>query len=724
MAIADKVKKLIKSRAFLFKLVLTIFAFICIPLLILQIFVIGRYTGQFQKNNQEYYLSVLHAGSNNFDSRQQVLSQTSLRISLNEDIRKPLRRSAENYDWYVAGEALKNYGLEVPHVVNVGVYYKTVGYILTNVSGNPTKYTLADYCQRIALEDALAAEQMEAFFLELDGLRYYATSDGESLYAAHPISLGAAGRNDAVAFYVMDAKMLEKSYQASVALQSSFAIVDAKGQVLIKGEDFVQSISEQDLNNFLSSGNSVYTVKAEKELLLYKYTDPESECTFLLSVDKDESQEQIVEFARMVRISMYVMLILMSIALAVTIYINYLPIHQLLKKHTDDERGKDFHSEIERLDAAFFELDKKTTTQKDLLIDFILGDLLFDNTVKPELVDQYFPAGSYQAFAVATAMCPALTANQSRQLANELTETTGHDIYVTGVPSRPHQVIICLGKNTIEPELLHDQIADAIAAIFGEGSPIYVGDVVTDIGDLRSSYRSAVTADICAMRTEPGVNSDELNKKLQVLSQCVYVGDKEEALIQLKKIKTFLYNKVMGEGHRRYCCFKLLNSYLTSINSNASNPSAQEVELLFSFTGLDHLFVLLTESVHRTCNQVADNEQITDIQMQRRLQEFVDEHFKNKDLCLTIAANYLKTSIYAVSRLFKETTGKGFKDYVTEKRLEYGHTLLCTTEKSIAEISAESGFENANYFSTIFKQKYGMPPTKYRTLEKEQLSNK
>lgn len=88
------------------------------------------------------------------------------------------------------------------------------------------------------------------------------------------------------------------------------------------------------------------------------------------------------------------------------------------------------------------------------------------------------------------------------------------------------------------------------------------------------------------------------------------------------------------------------------------------------------------------------------------------------------AADYLDTSIYVVSRLFKEIAGRGFKDYVTEKRLEYGHTLLCTTSGSIAEISAASGFENANYFSAVFKLKYGLPPTKYRKmLEDNQRAN-
>ena len=52
MAFADKAKILIKQRAFLFKLLLTIAGFICIPMIVMQIFMIRQSTDQFQKSNQ------------------------------------------------------------------------------------------------------------------------------------------------------------------------------------------------------------------------------------------------------------------------------------------------------------------------------------------------------------------------------------------------------------------------------------------------------------------------------------------------------------------------------------------------------------------------------------------------------------------------------------------------------------------------------------------------
>lgn len=707
MAFAEKLKKFVKPRAFLFKLVATILVFICIPLLVMQIFVIGQSTDEFRKSNQERYFSILQTSASTFVTREDLLSQTALRISLNESVQKPLRHSATEYTFYEAAQALKQYGSEILHCKSVGVYYISKGFLLIN----GYKFTLEDYCKYVEPEKPEAAQKLQEFFTTLSATSYYPSSDNRTFYIAKPISLGAVGRQDGIAFFVTDAEALEESYRASVSLHSSFAVVNKEGVFLVKGKDFAQNMDQDALSAFLSSSDRVST---HGDLLFYRYTDPESGFSFLLSVDKDESQEQLLIFAQTIRVALYIMVALIIVSLTVTIYINYLPIHRLLQKHTSDEEAQELHSELERLDSAFFNLDAKNTTQQALLENFILGDLLFGNAVRHDLLQQYFPAGHYNSFTVMTALCPAFNVTQSNMLVEKIEAACGHSIRITNVPSRPHTVIICLATDSIDADALMHCTSVALAEVIGTDCPLCIGQIVTDIYDLRSSYRDAVTSNLSITQDEADTDTDHLTKKLQELSQCVYIGDEDEALNHLSDIKHFLYNQTMGEGQLRYCGFKLLHSYLTSINSGKSYLSNQEVELLLSFSSMDHLFKLLGESIHQVCCQIADNERTTDVQLQQSLLQYVDAHFIRSDLCLTNAADHVGTSIYAVSRLFKEITGKGFKEYVTDKRLEYGHTLLCTTSRSIADIATTAGFENANYFSTVFKLKYGTPPTKYR----------
>lgn len=64
-------------------------------------------------------------------------------------------------------------------------------------------------------------------------------------------------------------------------------------------------------------------------------------------------------------------------------------------------------------------------------------------------------------------------------------------------------------------------------------------------------------------------------------------------------------------------------------------------------------------------------------------------------------------------RLFSREFHCSPVEYRIEKRLLKAKDLLLAGEKPVCQISAESGFSDANYFSRIFKQRFGVPPTSY-----------
>jgi len=61
---------------------------------------------------------------------------------------------------------------------------------------------------------------------------------------------------------------------------------------------------------------------------------------------------------------------------------------------------------------------------------------------------------------------------------------------------------------------------------------------------------------------------------------------------------------------------------------------------------------------------------------------------------------------------FKENPGK----WLNNKRLEYAKTLLENPELNINDVCFESGFKNSSHFNSSFKEKYKLPPNKYRKL--------
>lgn len=64
--------------------------------------------------------------------------------------------------------------------------------------------------------------------------------------------------------------------------------------------------------------------------------------------------------------------------------------------------------------------------------------------------------------------------------------------------------------------------------------------------------------------------------------------------------------------------------------------------------------------------------------------------------------------------LVKKHTGKTFKQYVQEIRLNTAAELLSSTDMSVGEIIHSLGYENESYFRKLFVEKFSQKPLKYR----------
>ncbi|MDW6002373.1 helix-turn-helix transcriptional regulator [Vibrio mangrovi] len=79
-----------------------------------------------------------------------------------------------------------------------------------------------------------------------------------------------------------------------------------------------------------------------------------------------------------------------------------------------------------------------------------------------------------------------------------------------------------------------------------------------------------------------------------------------------------------------------------------------------------------------------------------------------------ISAYFHYTPSY-FSKLFRQATGIGFRDYVCRKRIERAQKLLQThKENHISQIAYQCGYRDVSYFSRLFKKITGTTPSEYR----------
>lgn len=86
------------------------------------------------------------------------------------------------------------------------------------------------------------------------------------------------------------------------------------------------------------------------------------------------------------------------------------------------------------------------------------------------------------------------------------------------------------------------------------------------------------------------------------------------------------------------------------------------------------------------------------------------------DLSLEAVAGKVSLSPSYFSRLFKSSVGCSFSEYVTRTRLQCAKVIMANEKLSVGEIAERCGFNNSNYFSTIFKKYNHMSPKEYYNL--------
>lgn len=92
--------------------------------------------------------------------------------------------------------------------------------------------------------------------------------------------------------------------------------------------------------------------------------------------------------------------------------------------------------------------------------------------------------------------------------------------------------------------------------------------------------------------------------------------------------------------------------------------------------------------------------------------EYIQENLSGQ-LTVQQIADHFHYSRARLSGLYKEATGVGINEAITNIKIQKAKELLRSNRQSIAEIAETLGFSSAQYFSYKFVKVVGVPPSKY-----------
>lgn len=128
---------------------------------------------------------------------------------------------------------------------------------------------------------------------------------------------------------------------------------------------------------------------------------------------------------------------------------------------------------------------------------------------------------------------------------------------------------------------------------------------------------------------------------------------------------------------------------------------------------LSELVFLVEAMVVQYTNSVLQLSSINHVNVIKNASKYVHLHL-SEPIRLNDVAGYVNLSPNYFSSLFKREMNLSFADYVNQTRIKESQYLLETTDYSILDIAISVGYNNQNYFTTIFRKFTGITPKQYR----------
>lgn len=95
--------------------------------------------------------------------------------------------------------------------------------------------------------------------------------------------------------------------------------------------------------------------------------------------------------------------------------------------------------------------------------------------------------------------------------------------------------------------------------------------------------------------------------------------------------------------------------------------------------------------------------------------QYIEQHFGDTDLSAQQVADTFHISPQYFSKLFNQEVRCSFPQYLAEKRLLYAYKLLSGSDSiPIQEVCQRCGYSSRTYFTSSFKKRFGIPPSKVR----------
>lgn len=264
-------------------------------------------------------------------------------------------------------------------------------------------------------------------------------------------------------------------------------------------------------------------------------------------------------------------------------------------------------------------------------------------------------------------------------------------------------VTIGIGQGITQPEQISEsyQLAvDALGykAIVGIGGTIFIGDMEpVSRGKLQLNQKDEGELENRIKFGTPETISEEV----QILA-----GRMDDIRVHASQYQVYMLSLVN-------CITRLIQQYDMDLRQ-IFDLDGGLMKLLGGGQKQEEFTQWLTQVACRMNETINHRRSNTARQVIEKAKQYIQEHYQEPDLSVEMICRQLQVSPAYFSTMFRKETGKTCVAYLTDVRLNRAVELLNQTSDKTYMIAQKVGYQEQNYFSYVFKKKFGVSPTKFR----------
>lgn len=246
------------------------------------------------------------------------------------------------------------------------------------------------------------------------------------------------------------------------------------------------------------------------------------------------------------------------------------------------------------------------------------------------------------------------------------------------------------------------------------------------------------------MKQASGLNDDYMTIANSIIGDSQQENTHEDDKHIREALKSIQFMEILLESGQKNEFFEIYNSFILIIKKRNSSNN-MKLEAFYSLAALflsclnkmgmteritpkfslqyltrmdDHLSWDEVDAYFRTlANFVFEQINADNVHYSNRIISYVDSFIEeniSNDLSLTTISEKLHFNPSYFSRLFKNISGKGFAEYISESKITKAKEMLAQDDLKIIDIARHLGFEQSSSFTRFFRKYTNQSPQEYK----------